>query len=255
MKGSALPLARGVYGLVRRCLRPVKVAFRPEREDSLTFKKIRSFVGRNDPVILEIGANDGGHSRCFLDTFPKCRLFCFEPDSRAIRQWKKNVQDPRATLVESAVGAVDGTVTFHVSAGSEDKREDWDKSGSIRAPKTHLTRWPWVTFPTTVEVACTRLDTWLESVALDRIDFIWADVQGAEGDLVAGAPRALEMTRYFYTEYSNEEWYEGQIDLRSLTERLPGFEIVMLFPSDVLFRRRAPAEAHLAAGALAGAQR
>jgi FkbM family methyltransferase len=235
MKLSALPLVRAAYGLVRRCVKPLVV-------NPLIFDEIRSLVGRDDPIILEIGANDGTQSRCFLDTFPRCRLFCFEPDSRAIWHWKKNVQDPRATLIESAVGAVDGTVIFYVSAGREPV--GWDKSGSIRAPKTHLTRWPWVTFPTTVEVACTRLDTWLDSEAVDRIDFIWADVQGAEGDLAAGAPRALAMTRYFYTEYSNEELYEGQIDLRTLTERLADFEIAMLFRSDVLFRRRASAPAH-----------
>ena len=89
--------------------------------------------------------------------------------------WKKNVQDPRASLDESAVGAVDGTALFHVSAGGEGKPEDWYKSGSMRDPKTCLTRWTWVTLTATVEVAYARLDTWEGS---ERIDFIWTDVQG-----------------------------------------------------------------------------
>jgi hypothetical protein len=83
-----------------------------------------------------------------------------------------------------------------------------------------------------------QLDTWLASTNLDRIDFIWADVQGAEEDLILGAGRALQITRFFYTEYSNEEWYEGQINLSGLIEALPDFEVAALFPADVLFRRQ-----------------
>ncbi|MEN9248224.1 MAG: hypothetical protein Q6L50_08560 [Gloeomargarita sp. GMQP_bins_120] len=36
-------------------------------------------------------------------------------------------------------------------------------------------------------------------------DFIWADVQGAEVDLIQGGLQALANTRYFYTEYANTE--------------------------------------------------
>jgi hypothetical protein len=70
------------------------------------------------------------------------------------------------------------------------------------------------------------------------VDFIWADVQGAESDLIEGAPRILAATRYFYTEYSNNEWYEGQITLPGLVQKLPDFELVRRYPMDVLFRSR-----------------
>ena len=208
--------------------------------EPLTFEQIRALVGRDDPTIVEVGANVGQDTRRFLGTFPEGRVFCFEPDARAIARWRLKVRDPRATLVEAAVGSADGTVTFHVSGGrkNETSTEEWNRSGSIRTPKTHLERWPWVSFPTTVEVASVRLDTWLAAQDIDRIDFLWADVQGAEGDLIAGAAKALSMTRYFYTEYSNEEWYEGQIDLAALVGLLPDFEVAEVFPMDVLFRRR-----------------
>ena len=85
-----------------------------------------------------------------------------------------------------------------------------------------------------------RLDSWISAQDFDQVDFIWADVQGAERDLIAGGSQTLAMSRFFYTEYSNEEWYEGQIDLRGLIDSLPDFEVAELFPRDVLFRRRAP---------------
>jgi 2-O-methyltransferase len=82
------------------------------------------------------------------------------------------------------------------------------------------------------------LDTWSELHQITEADFIWADVQGAESDLVEGAARFLRSSRYFYTEYSNEEWYEGQITLAGLLERLPDFDLVKRYPMDALFQHR-----------------
>ena len=84
-----------------------------------------------------------------------------------------------------------------------------------------------------------RLDTWTAENGLEAVDFIWADVQGAEGDLIAGARQTLARTRYFYTEYSNEEWYQGQPSLADIIEMLSGFDIVARYSMDALFANRA----------------
>jgi 2-O-methyltransferase len=73
---------------------------------------------------------------------------------------------------------------------------------------------------------------------IPKADFIWADVQGAESDLVEGATRFLKSSRYFYTEYSNDEWYEGQITLAELLQKLPDFDLVRRYPMDALFENR-----------------
>ena len=46
-------------------------------------------------------------------------------------------------------------------------------------------------------------------MAFRAIDLIWADVQGAEADLIEGGTEALRRTRYFYTEYNNQELIRG----------------------------------------------
>ena len=144
---------------------------------------------------------------------------------------------------------VDGKTTFYQSSGLpppelgnwakrwEDNQEGWDLSGSIRKPKEHLDATPWCTFPDTIEVETKRLDSWLhEQEDIDTIDFIWADVQGAEADMISGGQEALARTRYLYTEYSNREIYEGQSDLRELLAMLPDYEIIYRYPHDVLLR-------------------
>jgi 2-O-methyltransferase len=141
--------------------------------------------------------------------------------------------------VEVAVGARDETVTFYMSDGVKDRYpEGWDLSGSIRPPKEHLTMAPHIEFHRTIMVECVRLDTWHAKHGYPEIDFIWADVQGAEVDLIYGGQATLQRTRYFYTEYSDSELYAGQINLQRMCQLLPHFEVECRFKNDVLLRSR-----------------
>lgn len=212
----------------------------------ITGERIKALVGRPDPIILEIGANDGEHTRMFLELFEDAKVFCFEPDARAQRRFLGNLIARPALhgwqLFRCAVGDKDGTIDFFPSYadGVVQPIKEWDCSGSIRKPKTHLRRYPWCMFRPAVSVDIVRLDTWAQSW-LDgeaTIDFLWADVQGAEGDLIAGGRETLRRTRYFYTEYSNEEMYEGQARLDHILAALPEFELLTQYPNDVLLRNR-----------------
>jgi len=73
---------------------------------------------------------------------------------------------------------------------------------------------------------------------IDFIDFIWADVQGAEVDLIRGAETTLARTRFFYTEHSNQELYEGQINLRAMLKLLPNFKLARKYPNDALLKNK-----------------
>jgi FkbM family methyltransferase len=209
--------------------------------------QMHGLLGRPDPIILEIGANNGMHTRHFMRVFPQAKIFAFEPDPRAIAKFKKRISDPRVVLFEGAIGAEDGEAEFHVSSGlpptfTPEQRQNfadgWDLSGSLRAPKTHTKIWPWCKFEKTIRVPVRTLDSWTCENGIERIDFIWADTQGAEGDLVAGGRNTLARTRFFYTEYSNNEWYEGQPNLATLAAMLPGFDIVTRYSMDVLFKNK-----------------
>ncbi len=209
---------------------------------------LRGLVGASASVILEIGANDGAHTRQLLVQFPKATIYAFEPDPRAYAKFKAGISDARVRAFNAAIGAIDGEAEFHVSSGlPPDMAQDtasryaqgWDQSGSLRAPKTHTTVWPWCRFEEKISVRVLRLDTFARENGIGEVDLIWADTQGAEGDLIAGGAQTLAKTRFFYTEYSDEEWYEGQPTLQQLADMLPHFKIVHRFPMDVLFKNTA----------------
>jgi hypothetical protein len=80
------------------------------------------------------------------------------------------------------------------------------------------------------------LDSWFAEQDIDQIDLIWADVQGAEENLIKGALKTLSHTKYFYTEYEDGEFYEGQITLQQIKTLLPKFKVIGLFYNNVLFK-------------------
>ncbi|MGD9690549.1 MAG: FkbM family methyltransferase [Phycisphaerales bacterium] len=195
-------------------------------------------------TVLEIGAADGGDTRRLRFTFPHARIYAFEPDPRNTYLIRRDKTDELAEVVEAAVGDRDGTAEFQLSSGAPPKGhplhgiKTWSYSSSLRKPAKHLEIFPWVKFDRTARVRIVKLDTFAAEQNLGVIDFIWADVQGAEDQVVAGGQIALQRTRYVYTEFNREELYAGQKGLDEIMAMLPGhWEIAERFGSeDVLLR-------------------
>ena len=238
MSRGGRPGRFGVASILRRALRRGQ-AEPPVTPGALEPEALRRLLDKPDPVILDIGCNDGTHTLMFLGLFPQARVYAFEPDARARRRFEAAVRDARARLFATAVGAIDGVADFYPSDGAPSAEwaarlpEGWDLSGSIRKPKQHLDIHPWCRFGETTRVAVTRLDTWARAQGVGEVDFIWADVQGAEEDLIEGGRETLGRTRYFYTEYSDRELYAGQANLARLLAMLPGFELVHRYRGEV----------------------
>jgi 2-O-methyltransferase len=171
--------------------------------------------------------------------FPRARILAFEPEPRAAARFRSRPSLQDVTLLECAVGAETGETAFYRSGGCPPGQTgDWDASGSIREPTGALTSHPWLVFDRQMTVPVVRLDDVVKEYALGTINLIWADVQGAEEDLIRGATDTLSRTCYLYTECIDREEYSGQIGLRELYDLLPDFEVVELFLRDVLLRNR-----------------
>lgn len=217
----------------------------PVTADRVSRETLIACIDRPDPVILEVGCNDGGQTRWFLGMFERPHIYCFEPDPRAIARFRAELGAPdNVELFEVAASQTDGTATFYQSSGHWDEKsalrmpEGWDLSGSLHKPKLHKEVYPKVQFDETIEVRTVALDRWSLERGVSRVDFMWLDVQGAERDVFLGAAELLKRTRYVYTEYSDRELYEGQASLRDLLALLPGFEVVERYPEDVLLINR-----------------
>lgn len=185
----------------------------------------QTFSHPKPKVFIELGAHCG-EDTAWLAQLPNVTLHAFEPDPRNRFAAPTNVEIHR-----QAVGAYTGPGQLTLSEVGWG--QEWTYSSSLLKPKNHVYRYP-VTFGRTVKVDVTTLDAFTESAGIDRVDFIWADIQGAEGDMIRGGQKTLARTRYLYTEYSDDELYEGQATLRQIMDLLPAYKVIELWPEDVL---------------------
>ncbi len=205
-------------------------------------------AGRERVVFFEIGACDGYHTeiiyRALRETRAQehVRYYAFEPVPRLYDIIAQKADCRGVHLTRGAVGARAGTSTLHVSGGvGRDSNGrvtiNYYGSSSIRAPKLVTTAFPGMTFSETTTPVVT-LDEFCASVGVTQIDFLWADIQGAEIDLLEGGPQMLPKTDYVFMEYCNAEFYEGEVGLPQLLKMLPSHEVVKDFGGDVLLRRK-----------------
>jgi FkbM family methyltransferase len=218
----------GMSWRVRQVFERAKVSV-PQRPFSIREWVQQRFHYRGPKTFLELGAHQGTDT-AWMAQIPDVTIHAFEPDPR-------NHQTPRhnVTLHRAAIAERDGRGSLILSRHGWG--QEWTHSSSIKQPKNHLQRYP-VSFGGAVEVELVALDTFCRQQGLDTIDFIWADIQGAEGEMILGGQQTLARTRYLYTEYSDDELYENQATLRDILALLPDFRVVELWPDDVLLENR-----------------
>lgn len=205
---------------------------------SLTAKEIKKLLRKEDTVILEIGANVGRDTQRFLDKFSNITLHCFEPDPRCIKKFKRRIDNKRCFLHELAISDENGESEFYLSGGSKPGHKSQHiNSSSLHEPTGHLKKHPWCTFKEKEIVKTMTLDSWFDGANIENIDFIWADVQGAEEQLIKGGINTLNNTRFFYTEFSDDELYKGQINLKDIMSLIPNFRFRKRYGTNVLLER------------------
>lgn len=191
--------------------------------------QIKELVNNPSPVILDVGCYDGGDSIGFATIFPQGRIYSFEADPRSHKLFRGH-QFPNIKFYPFALGSSNGMLDFYIADPDTTTRHHC--SGSLNSPKTHLDFFPLVPFaPKPISVPCRTLNSWYMQEFITElpttIDFIWADVNGAEEQLILGGLSTLkDCTRYLYTEFSNDELYTTQINKQDILSLLPSFRVI-----------------------------
>jgi FkbM family methyltransferase len=137
--------------------------------------------------VVDVGANIGTVTIDLLSRFPDARAAAFEPDELNFELLRRNVSangmDARAELHQVVVSDHDGSAVLEVAdsnLGDHRVRVGGPQAGDWGEERRR-----------TCTVPAVRLDTLVEQqrVRLDVPTLLWADVQGHEAQLLAGAER------------------------------------------------------------------
>jgi FkbM family methyltransferase len=135
-------------------------------------------------TVLDLGANIGYFSVIAAALVGENgQVHAFEPMPHNLVRLRKNLEPFHWTIVHPyAVGNVTGEVSIHYS----DKETGW---ASIHD------KHPLGNLPCKSAVSATRLDDWLQTNSVNRIDFIKLDIEGSELDALRGARQTLDRFR------------------------------------------------------------
>ncbi len=179
----------------------------------------------NVKQIVIVGAHEGHEIPRMRYSYPRARFLCFEPSPRWYEELAENFRG--VDYVENrklALSETPGRATFYELplAGN----------GSLLEPD--MARWSEYNRVATQELASfdvtvSTLDE--EARALDQIDLLWVDVQGAEGKVLKGASETLKRTRSIFLEVALcNPVYQGTLLFREIDAILDGlgFSCVLL---------------------------
>jgi FkbM family methyltransferase len=185
-----------------------------------------TLLKKDDPIIFDIGAHWAEDSEEFATNFPKAKIYLFEPDIRCLRKIRK--LKSKFIVFEGVISDTNGFESFFPSNGNG-KFKEWDGSGSIMIPNLHTNIFPEIKFDEPYFVSSVTLDTYVEQNNIDFIDFIWADIQGAELRMIKGGEKTfMNKVRYLYTEYCEMELYTGAPNRETILRMLPSFTLLQL---------------------------
>jgi FkbM family methyltransferase len=156
-------------------------------------------------VVVDAGANIGLSTLEFRARYPDARIIAIEPDPHAFAKLARaTAGDPRISAIQVAVSANDESRTFYSS------RESVVSGFEPTRP-----------FQTAIRVRARSLSSLLDELAIDHVDLLKLDVEGAEREALEGVD-PLERFGYIVGELHLATL--GQEPEAFYAESLHGFE-------------------------------
>jgi len=185
-----------------------------ESADAERREALRSILTPNS-IVLDVGANRGQFALDLL-TVQKSQIFCFEPLPAAFAHLEGLQKfHPEIKPIQMAVSDFTGETEFHVTEG--------DVGSSLLAPVANQTS-QWLTPSSTgvISIQSTRLDDWIVTQDIGKVDLLKSDAQGFDGRVIESAGKFLnpDSIGAILVELNFHTFYEGQDSFYGIMENL-----------------------------------
>lgn len=185
---------------------------------------LRILVGKEDPMCLDVGANEGQTIQLLQKTFLRPMIHSFEPSSQTFKRLASREFGPLTKLHQVALGEQQATATFQNYEDSvlssflnlnRDSKENVFSENAVRSTEV-------------VEIQ--TVDNFCAQEAIEYIDILKIDTQGFDIHVLRGARSMLSEKRakVVITEANFSQLYEGQTDVLEVIAHLRqlGIELI-----------------------------
>jgi len=155
-----------------------------------------------DPVVLEAGACDGTDTARFAQRWPDGIVHAFEPVPQLYAEAKlRTARLPGVRLYPLALSGSAGPAVLHVAGSGH---------GSTRGSSSLLVNLQVdLAGAPEIEVQAVTIADWAQAEGVDRIDFMWLDMEGMELSALKAAGPVFATVKAVCMEVTREERHIG----------------------------------------------
>lgn len=165
---------------------------------------------RDEPLIIDVGANVGQTILRYKNVLPDARIVSFEPNCEIINDLKLFAQDYENVEVHNlALGRNEGKLEFNINPYSLYSSflpfsKKFNHQLYAESPQAFEKQ--------KIQVEMMTLDSYCQSNGINQIDILKIDTEGAEIDILSGAEKLLksESIDMVYVETYVQQKYENQ---------------------------------------------
>lgn len=145
-----------------------------------------------NPVVLEAGSHDGSDSSLLSAAWPTGRIYAVEPVPHNFEAVVARAL-PNVICRQFAFAEQDGTADFRVElsgnggASSLLEAEEWFFRDYVKVEQS-------------IRVTTKTLDAWCREEGLERVDFMWLDLEGMELPVLRHGQEILQTVSAIFTE-------------------------------------------------------
>lgn len=153
--------------------------------------------------------------------------FCFNLPEGSIPEWVFNSGNSYLSDYQGDIGVI-AVTNFNVACAEKEgnmvmyvSHQNQGQSNSLLKPELHTKQHPEIIFDDAEVVKVVTLDSL--PIKKEEYDFLYMDVQGAEGLVLKGATETLKHIKVIYTEVNRGQTYSGNMEIEEMDRFLSDY--------------------------------
>jgi len=181
-------------------------------------------------TVFDVGANAGGYTMDVLHSFPKTKVFAFEPNPQTVSLFYKNIKNKNVLLENTALGQKKKEVLLWDFADDAMLKHTQPTATLASVHKEVVTKLH-NQKAKSYKVKMTTVDDYVEMKNIKEIDILKIDTEGNELEVVKGAKKIFKSgnVKILQFEFNEMNAYSRSF-LKDFYDLLPGYTFYRLMP-------------------------